>query len=157
MKILYRKFIYESIELPFPIKGKVDIPEGYSRMYHQTEEKNVPSIIKEGLKVSKSKGASVGDPIGIWASEDPKGFYGTARGLATVEFKIPTDELNKSLGRILIERDIPPEDILSIHEDWKNKVNSIVKNGLVDNVKAGEYDKLTGDYAKAVKYVKDNL
>lgn len=164
MKIAYQGCLYESIgTLPFPQRGSVSIPEGYTRMYHQTNPNNVESIESEGLRLDRSKGKSVGDPVGIWAITDPKGFYGNQGDLATVEFKIPTKEYETLHGGTLIQRDIPPEDIIAIHEPWKDSVNFIAKSGDgIANVKAGEYDGLldnvtSNKYNKAIQYIKDNL
>jgi hypothetical protein len=166
MKIVYNTFLYESIDnLPFPPKGSIPIPKGYTRMYHQTDPSKIPNILKNGLLLSKSKGKLVGDPIGIWASDNSKGFYGNNSDLDTVEFKIPTEEYKQLLGHSLIERDIPPEDIIAIHSDWQNTVNYMVKNNLIDQVKNGDFDYLTNNkhasdyekYTKAIQYVKSHF
>ncbi|MCK9428529.1 MAG: hypothetical protein M0R17_00780 [Candidatus Omnitrophica bacterium] len=167
MKIAFNNYLYESIDnLPFPPKGSIPIPSGYTRMYHQTDPAKVPSILKDGLQISKSRGKLVGDPVGIWASDNPKGFYGDSSHLDTIEFKIPTVEYNQLLGHSLIERDVPPEDILAVHSDWQNTVNYMVKNNMIDQVKNGDFDYLMNkeyehasdydQYTKAIQYVKSH-
>lgn len=160
MKIIYSGCLYESIKLPFPNRGEIGIPEGYTRMYHQTNPNNIESIKQNGLLVNKSKGKSVGDPIGIWATSNPEGFYGKQGGLSTIEFKIPTKEYESLYGKTLIERDIPPEDIIAIHEPWKDTVNFIARRpSSIQAAKDGEYDALmdNDDYSKAISYIKEHL
>lgn len=166
MKIVYNDFLYESKDnLPFPPKGSIPIPKDYTRMYHQTNPAKIPSILKNGLLLSKSKGKLVGDPIGIWASDNPKGFYGNNSDLDTVEFKIPTEEYKQLLGNSLIERDIPPEDIIAVHSDWQNTVNYMVEHNLIDQVKNGDFDYLMNNkddldynkYSKAIQYIKSHF
>lgn len=164
MKIAYQGCLYESVTgLPFPIRGEIAIPEGYTRMYHQTNPDNVESIEQNGLLLNRSRGKSVGDPIGVWATTDPEGFYGKQGDLATVEFKIPTKEYETLHGGSLIQHDISPEDIIAIHEPWKDSVNFMARSPeTINDVKAGEYDTLVNDdrsnkYNKAIQYIKEHL
>jgi hypothetical protein len=50
---------------------------------------------------------------------------------------------------------ILPEEIVAVHEPWHFRYRYIVKYGLVDRVRAGEYDYLleTPEYAPAIRKI----
>ncbi len=156
----FKEFIKESVDLKLPPEpGTAPVPEGHVRLYHQTGEHNLPSIEKEGIKLSSAKG--IEGPKGIWASEpkDGKGFYGHPKDEPTVEFSVPEEEWKKSHPSL--QRDIQPHEIIGIHYPWHDAVRYMHKNNMIDRVKKGEYDHLLQypdwDDAKAIQHIKDKL
>jgi hypothetical protein len=53
MKI--QDIIFESEIIP-RVLGTTPIPDGYIRLYHQTSEGNISSILKHGLSIKHAKG-----------------------------------------------------------------------------------------------------
>lgn len=128
--------------------GTVPIPEGHVRLYHQTGEDNVASILKEGLTYSHAKG--IEGPKAIYASET--GFYGKPGKVPTIEFHVPKDQWEAGT---FVTHDVPPENIIAVHLPWHSQVRYLEDNPASKaQALAGEYDTLTGDYAKAVTYIK---
>ena len=128
--------------------GTVPIPEGHVRLYHQTGEDNVASILKEGLTYSHAKG--IEGPKAIYASET--GFYGKPGKVPTIEFHVPKDQWESGT---FVTQDVPPENIIAVHLPWHDKARYLEDNPESKaQALAGEYDTLTGDYAKGVAYIK---
>lgn len=156
-----KQFIKESVDLKLPPKpGTAPIPEGHVRLYHQTVESSLPTIEKEGIKLSKARG--IEGPKGIWASKPNKngeGFYGHPKNEPTVEFSVPEEEWKKSFPAL--QRDIEPHEIIGVHYPWHNIVRYMHKNNMIDGVKKGEHDHLLKhpdwDDAKAIQHIKDKL
>lgn len=156
-----RKSNYLS-KLP-PRPGEASIPDGNVRLYHQTSEANLDSIAKNGIKITHRPGAE--GPLGVWKSAT--GFYGKPDSLPTVEFSVPKDESDDSMGGPLF-RDIKPEEIHAIHRPWHKTARYIIKHGhdTLSSINNGEFDdriknidmndSSVPDYIKAAKHIRDN-
>jgi len=144
---------YQPVEIPKQ-KGKSEIKEGYTRVYHQTALENIESIRKNGLLVSKSRPTS--ESRGVSVSETP--FYGNNPNLATIELQVPTEKLRQANGSALLN-DVSASDILAIHESWHERARYIEKNPeTLKEVLNGDMDFMLGDgssEAKAIEYIKN--
>lgn len=128
--------------------GTAPIKPGYVRLYHQTPEENVGSIMKEGLTMARAKG--VEGPRAIYASE--KGFYGTPGERPTIEFQVPRDQWDDPF----VLREVTPADMIAAHLPWHGNARYLSEDDpqALANTLAGQNDDLGGDYAPAVAYIK---
>lgn len=137
--------------------GSVPAPEGKIKLYHQTGERNLNSIRRTGLQLSKAKGYE--GPKAIYATPPDsknRGFYGPAHNTPTAEFNVDKDEYTAPFVR----RDEVPAKDITAHKEWHSTVRYIdadpnlrkaVENGEHDDLmKQGKHDK----FAKAVRFVK---
>jgi len=162
MKTFY-EWLLESLanqELP-PEPGSAPIPSGHVRLYHQTSDRNVDSIRKNGIQRSRSRGKINQDPTVIWATENP--FYGDLyeQGIATVEFSVPVcdNSMNSPCFRsptYVMGEVVPPESIIAIHEYWHSHARHLMSDypkpddetlKLVDSFRT-----IDEDYRKAVDF-----
>lgn len=137
--------------------GSIPTPEGKVKLYHQTGEKNLNSIRKQGIKLSHAKGYE--GPKAIYASPPDsknRGFYGPAHHTPTAEFHVDKDEYKAPF----VHRDeVPAKDIIA-HKEWHGTVRYIDADPeLRKAVEAGEHDDLmkkgkNDKFAKAVRFVK---
>jgi hypothetical protein len=137
--------------------GTVPIPVGYIRLYHRTSINNMKSITKNGLSINNAKGYE--GPKAIYA--DPKGFYGKPGDVGDekvdVEFSVPKDKFR---GTIVHMDEVPPENIIAIHQNWHNTARSIRDDPkTLSRVLSGEHDDLLdgsgGDqYKYSIKHIK---
>jgi len=146
-------YVYESTEdndsLP-PEPGTTPIPAGHVRLYHQAQEKHIPSIRKHGILNANAKG--IEGPKAIYATEQP--FYGPATSRPTVEFHVPKEEF---LAPQNVRSDVKPHQIISIHQKWHGRARYILNNPKVHaETLAGKNDDLMDDpeYGPAIKHVK---
>ena len=137
----------QHVTLPHP-PGSALIRPGYVRLYHQTDERSLQSIEQHGLTISHAKG--IEGPRAIYASET--GFYGKPGSRPTLEFQVLKDKWDDPF----VLQDVPLENIIAAHYPWHDKARYIEEDPKVkDEVIAGRYDDLTGDYAQAVEYIKN--
>lgn len=134
-----------------PEPGTTPIPDDHVRLYHQTDERNLGRIKREGIRLSHAKG--IEGPKAIYA--DTKGFYGKPSETPTVEFSVHKDHWKSPF----VLRDVEPKDIIAIHKRWHSHAryaenDSEIKKALV----AGEHDDILknekGNDVKGYKYVK---
>jgi len=132
-----------------PPPGTAPVRDGWVRLYHQTSLENIESIRQEGLTYAHAAG--IEGPKAIWASRTP--FYGDAKDIPTVEFQV--DE-NSFVPPSFVTRDVPPEDILAIHEPWHSAARYILKTIGPERILSGEYDDLPpgSEAADAVAWIK---
>ena len=143
-----------------PALGEAPLPDGFVRMYHQTNPINLPSIREEGLLWDRGRG--VEGPKGVWISDKP--FYQSSPNLATIEIAIPAED-REQMGRIASIGDIPPERFLTINEEWHDRVRQIVQEQrYMDALANGEYDDILEDEGladdpsvRAIRYIRDNI
>lgn len=165
-------------EIP-PAPGTVPIPEGHVRLFHYTPTSALPSIREHGLQVSHAKGETYGEPNQIWAAagvprED--GFHshnyvefhadpskgkdlniGEHWGHGSLDDHIKHLEGNRS--HVTMRGDVPPENIVAIHEPWHTGYHYLKKDH-AEEVKRGEYDWVHDDpgteaqYGKAIRRIK---
>ena len=143
-----------------PALGEAPLPDGYVRMYHQTPSANLPSIREEGLLWDRGRGFE--GPKGVWISDKP--FYESSPNLATIEIAIPAED-REQMGRIASIGDIPPEQFLTINEEWHDRVRQIVQEQrYMDALANGEYDDVLEDEGlvndpsvRAIRYIRDNI
>ena len=129
------------------VPGSRPIPEGHVRLYHQTDEKSLQLIVREGLTLSHAKG--IEGPKGIYAGEE--GFYGKPEDRPTLEFHVPKDKWRVPF----VLQDVTPDQMIATHLPWHAHARYIEENPESKaNVLAGRHDDLTGDDAKAVDYIK---
>lgn len=127
--------------------GTTPIPTGYIRLYHQTTEENLASIIKHGLNIEHARG--IEGPRAVYAS--PTGFYGGPESRPTLEFMVPIDKFEDPF----VLQDVPTDLMIAGHLPWHKTVRYIMKHpAVLDQTLSGGNDSLTGDAAKAVQYVK---
>lgn len=129
--------------------GTTPVPDGFVRLYHQTEKDAAEAIGREGLLHSKAKG--IEGPRSIYADE--KGFYGSPTDRPTVEFFAKKDKWDAPF----VLEDIPPNQILGVHLPWHERARYMLDKDnkqTLDSALSGQFDNLDGDYAEAVKYVK---
>lgn len=127
--------------------GTAPIPSGTVRLYHQTGEEQLHSIMKTGLNLANARG--IEGPRAIYASET--GFYGKPGTRPTIEFYVDRDKWDDPF----VLQDVPSSQIIAGHLPWHSKARYIETHPDVkQRVLAGEHDGLTGDYAPAVAYVK---
>lgn len=143
-----------------PALGEAPLPDGFVRMYHQTPSANLPSIREEGLLWDRGRGFE--GPKGVWISDKP--FYESSPNLATIEIAIPAED-REQMGRIASIGDIPPEQFLTINEEWHDRVRQIVQEQrYMDALANGEYDDILEDESladdpsvRAIRYIRDNV
>lgn len=128
--------------------GTDPIPPGTVRLYHQTGGDELRSIERHGLLFAHAKG--IEGPKAIYASE--KGFYGDPTSRPTLEFFID----KKYWDDPFVLEDVPLENIIAAHYPWHKKARYLEddRNDILQKALDGEFDDLTGDYAIAVKYIK---
>jgi len=130
--------------------GTQEIPDGYVRLYHQTDTDSLDSIAKEGLSIKYAKG--IEGPRAIYAGETP--FYGPVETRPTLEFIVPKEQWDAPF----VLQDVQPDQIIAAHYPWHRRVRYIDAKGnasILQKALAGEFDDLEGDYKLAVQYVKD--
>ena len=136
----------EQLFLP-PPPGTAPIPPGTVRLYHQTSESALHSILKTGLQIQHARG--IEGPYAIYASE--KGFYGDPSSRPTVEFFIREEMWSDPF----VLGDVPPSQMLAGHLPWHKQARYLTTHPKqLQQALAGEFDVLTGDYAIAVEYIK---
>jgi len=127
--------------------GTTPIPKGTVRLYHQTDEKSLASIEKSGLLYKNAKG--IEGPKAIYAGELP--FYGDIRDHPTLEFYVPKDQWDAPF----VLSDVPVSQIIAAHAPWQGQARYIENEPeTLQRALDGGFDDLTGDYAKAIEYIK---
>ena len=137
-----------SLDTVPPPPGTTPIPDGYVRLYHQTTEENLASIIKHGLNIEHARG--IEGPRAVYASKT--GFYGDPESRPTLEFMVPTDKFDDPF----VLQDVPPDLMIAAHLPWHARARYILDDPkALARTLAGGYDDLTNpEYQKAVQYVK---
>jgi hypothetical protein len=154
--------------------GTVPIPSNHLRLYHYTTA-NAKDIERDGLKLSKSKGHTYGEPNFVWASLAQPGRY-----KRFVEFHVPIDDPRFSLfgskpdvsrgaafykdksNDFTFNDDIKPSEFIAIHEPWHHSYRYMVDQGeeFIQSVLNGEFDYITPDKfpdeAEAIAAIKTN-
>jgi hypothetical protein len=138
--------------IPLPI-GETPIPPGRERRFHYTYPENVPGIMREGLKVNKSKGSKYGDPAGIWSEGEKYKESYKNQVKPVVEFHSPPEHWN---GLPYSFHDVPPENIVAIHHPWHQTYHYIKENGVsmknVERVKNDPQYKMAYEQLKREGY-----
>ena len=136
-----------SLDTVPPPHGTTPIPTGYVRLYHQTTEENLASIIKYGLNIEHARG--IEGPRAVYASRT--GFYGDPESRPTLEFMVPVNKFRDPF----VLQDVPPDLMIAAHLPWHKTARYIMTHPkTLAQTLAGGNDDLTGDEAKAVQYVK---
>jgi hypothetical protein len=142
-------FSQKKMDLPAE-PGTQEIPDGYVRLYHQTDTESLDSIAKEGLSIKYAKG--IEGPRAIYAGETP--FYGPVETRPTLEFIVPKEQWDAPF----VLQDVQPDQIIAAHYPWHRRVRYLEDKdnaSVLQKALAGEFDDLEGDYKLAVQYVKD--
>ena len=142
-------FSQKRMDLPAE-PGTQAIPNGYVRLYHQTDTESLDKIAKEGLSIKYAKG--IEGPRAIYAGETP--FYGPVETRPTLEFIVPKEQWDAPF----VLQDVQPDQIIAAHYPWHRRVRYLEDEGnasILQKALAGEFDDLEGDYKLAVQYVKD--
>ena len=127
--------------------GTAPIPPGAVRLYHQTTEPALKSIMRSGLSIQYARG--IEGPRAIYASE--RGFYGKPDSMPTVEFYVDASMWDNPF----VLEDVPPQQIIAGHLPWHSKARYLLTHPKsMSSALMGEFDDLDGDYATAVEYVK---
>jgi hypothetical protein len=137
-----------AINLP-PAPGETPIPRNAVRLYHQTTEEALKSIMRTGLNIENARG--IEGPRAIYASET--GFYGKPGTRPTIEFYVDKDKWDDPF----VLENVPTNQIIAGHLPWHSKARYILDHSdIMRKTLAGEFDHLGGDYIQAVDYVKKN-
>lgn len=142
-------FSQKRMDLPAE-PGTQPIPNGYVRLYHQTDTESLDKIAKEGLSIKYARG--IEGPRAIYAGETP--FYGPVETRPTLEFIVPKEQWDAPF----VLQDVQPNQIIAAHYPWHRRVRYLEDEGnasILQKALAGEFDDLEGDYKLAVQYVKD--
>lgn len=134
--------------------GTATIPPGHVRLYHQTSEENLNSILNSGLDIAHAKG--IEGPRAVYASEH--GFYGDPETRPTVEFHVPKENWSDPF----VLQDVPREAIIAGHLPWHHQARYIENDpDILEQAKSGKFDYLLSsehevddDAAKALRYIK---
>jgi hypothetical protein len=139
----YKEYITElkkpRYELP-PEPGTTKVGDDEELLWHQTQDKNVSSIRKKGLEKRTPREG----PHGLYASppKNGKGFYGTPKDKATIEFKVKKSEYRAPF----VQRNVKPEEIISAHKPWHQKVRDLDSQPKlradIEKDEGGNYSKL---------------
>jgi DNA topoisomerase IB len=114
--------------------GSTPIKPGYVRLYHQTSEENLKSILRSGLDIEHAKG--IEGPRAVYASES--GFYGKPDSRPTIEFQVPKEKWSDPF----VLQDVAPADIIAGHLPWHHQARYMEANNLVKDALAGKFDYL---------------
>jgi len=118
----------------------------YKRGLHsviQFDEDRIPSIREHGLRIDKSRGHTYGEPDLIWGTiGEPYN-----KDVPNVEIQISPENIQSAeipwhlrdeeeidkyweipKNYFALRKDIPPEDIIAIHEPWQDQVRYILEN-----------------------------
>ena len=147
-----------------PLPGTVPIPPGEVRLFHRTLLSNAASIRENGLTVSNARGETYGEPNQVWASAGIRSSQAQNvidggimdSDYVVVEFHMPTDRLDIGNGRdaadlearqsdVTIRGDVPPENIIAVHEPWEAAYRTLAGPDYIEQVRAGEFDNFLGD------------
>lgn len=132
-----------------PEPGTAPIPPGTVRLYHQTSEENLNSIVRTGLGIEHAKG--IEGPRAIYASKT--GFYGKPGSRPTLEFYVADENWDDPF----VLQDIPTSQMVAAHLPWHSKARYIIDHpDILQATLAGKYDHLDGDYKPAVAYIKQH-
>jgi hypothetical protein len=159
----FKQFLFEMKRPRWEVPaepGSIPAPEGKIKLYHQTGERNLNAIRKQGIKLSKAKGYE--GPKAIYASPPDsknRGFYGPAHSTPTAEFHVDKDDYTAPFVR---KDEVPAKDVTA-HKEWHATVRYIDADpDLRKAVEAGEHDDLMKQgkkdkFAKAVRFVKKRM
>lgn len=164
-----------------PEPGSQAIPESHVRLWHYTEESNLPSIRKQGLLQSKARGESYGEPSVVWAAAHEKqpersGLYerpyvefhaDPARGRELDigehygqggSLQEHIQHMYRTRSHVTMRSDVPTSRILGVHEPWHAHVRYLESDPhtLHDYTEGDFKDTDTGDphTDKALAYVR---
>ena len=105
--------------------------------------------MNSGLTLDYARG--IEGPRAIYASET--GFYGKPGTRPTVEFWVTKDKWDDPF----VLENVPPNQIIAGHLPWHSKARYILEHpDTLRKTLAGEFDDLSGDYIKAVEYIKSH-
>ena len=115
-----RKYIYDYYNLDDVIEpATVPLKPNYVRLYHQTDLENFENIKRERkIDIKKSTGNLNKEPTIVWGKivthKDDKGFYGYPKKRFTIEYQLPTNEVDKGTGGIA--RTVNANEIIAYHD-----------------------------------------
>jgi len=119
-----------------PEPGTMPIPEGHVRLYHQTGEDELKSIMKTGLGIKHARG--IEGPRAVYAGETP--FYGEVRYKNTFEFHVPKSQWDAPF----VLRDVTPRAGVA-HYPWQAQARYILTHPqTLKLAREGEFDYLIG-------------
>lgn len=130
--------------------GTASIPEGHVRLYHQTDEANLPSITTTGLTMAHAKG--IEGPRAIYADEG--GFYGEPGSSPTIEFHVPKENWDKPFVK---QQQVHPLEMVAVHLPWHRPARYIeTHQDTLKEALAGKLDYLSNDpnHGRALAYIK---
>ncbi len=137
-----RRYLYGYFNLGSIIEpSSTPIKSGNIRLYHQTDLDNFEKIKKDNkINIDKSTGELNQEPKIVWGSIikniNDNGFYGKPKERFTIEYQIPSDEVDKGTGGV--SRDIEGYEIIAYHDprmffikdivDGDDYLNSIIES-----------------------------
>lgn len=98
-----------------PLPGKAPIPSGTVRRFHVTRAH--PDVIRrEGLRMSAAKGIEGPRAIYGWNNYKDAYHYSGGGDAPIVEYYITKQDAE--YHPVAVQHDIPPQQIVAIHEKW---------------------------------------
>jgi hypothetical protein len=131
-----------------PEPGTAPIPEGHVRLFHYSPTENLPSIREHGLRQSAGKGETYGEPNQVWAAAgvpkadmfqhknfvefhaDPHKDLDIGRASPGIKYEggSPAAHLERHQSHVTMRGDVPPENIVAVHEPWHQHLRYLEGN-----------------------------
>jgi hypothetical protein len=142
----YRKVLADLI-LPDEPESLILKPKhrrGFHSILRQDWRERIPRIKQEGLLLNSALGDTYGEPNFIWGTTGWSGRYN--KNAPTVEFQVSPEHIqsaeipwyredrdldeywNTPSNYLVLRKDVPPEDILAIHEPWHEDLKYVLEN-----------------------------
>lgn len=155
----------QSIPEPF---GTRPVPEGHVLVNHYTSEEAIPSILREGLKISKAQESyqrgTTEYPHTFATAGHPTKTVESARALVEAHFPMSSldigrhsdpRELEQRQGTVTTGEDIAPEKIVAVHQPWHQRFRYLQGHpDMEKNIMAGHYDDIDRDTDRAIRATK---
>ena len=115
-----KKYLYNYFKLNNIIEpATIPLKPNHVRLYHQTDLESFEKIEREGkISINKSTGKPNNEPVIVWGSivkhKDDRGFYGYPKKRFTIEYQLPTNEVDKGTGGV--GRTVNADEIIAYHD-----------------------------------------
>lgn len=99
------------------------VTDGQVRLYHSTESRNLPSIMRHGLRVSNALGSTYGEDNAIWASTRPSRDPVSSE----LEITVPVDQVDIGYESAAHKKFGTPSSYANSPEDIEAHVSSLTE------------------------------
>jgi hypothetical protein len=143
--------------------GSSPVPEGHVRVHHYTSPESVENIRRSGLSMQKahesfSRGGTEFPSIFATAGEPSEDLL---RARPVVEAHLPIkdldigrfstpEELEGRKSTVTTNIDVPPENIIAVHEPWHRSLEYMKDSTMEKNIMSGMYSGIDEDVDKAL-------